>query len=182
MRTHSIKMHLRPISTKSLVFITTPLTRIQRITNFSTQFFDVHFVNTPTNFLVWCKQNPNVAMRHFRMIHHLLHKIHNHRHTRLIVCSQQCRSTRRNYIITNSLQQIGMVFGRYHLRCIIGQHQILTLIIPVNQWLNPFPSAIRRSIHVGTKTQNRHFMVHIRRQRSIHISVFIQMSIGQSHL
>ena len=175
-------MHLRPISTKSLVFITTSLSRIQRITNFSTQFFDVHFVNTPTNFLIWSKQNLDGTMRQLRIQRHLLHKIHNHRHTRLIVCSQQSRSTRRNYIIPNSLQQIRMILGRYHLRCIVGQHQILTLIIPMNQWLNPFPRAIRRSIHMGTKTQNRHIMFHIRWQRSIYIAKFIQMSIGQSHL
>src|SRR5450631_3783004 len=96
MHRNAIKNKMHPVCRKSLFFKGAQFGSIQSITKVGAKFFHIQFIYATTDFFVWSKEDTNLSVFYFRVLHEISRHFHNDGHTGLIVSAQESLSRSRD--------------------------------------------------------------------------------------
>ena len=140
----------------------------------SPESLHVELHHAASDFLVRGESDFDFPVLELRMLHHILDGVHDLSHTCLVVGSEQCRAVGGNDgfpLVGKQFREFGRLEeeSRHSLQGNVAAVVILDDLRP-----HIGPGGIRRGVHVGDETHNRHLPVNVGRQCCHYISVFVE--------
>ena len=157
-----------------LEFQLADLSSVHCVGIFSPEFLHVELHHAASDFLVRGESDFDFPVLELRMLHHILDGVHDLSHTCLVVGSEQCRAVGGNDgfpLVGKQFREFGRLEeeSRHSLQGNVAAVVILDDLRP-----HIGPGGIRRGIHMGNETHNRHLPVNVGRQCCHYISVFVE--------
>ena len=135
----------------------------------------IEFHHAAADFLVRGEPDLHRAVLEFRMLHHILDRVHNLRHAGFVVCAEEGGSVRRDERLPHIMKhfreflrlqpQAGNAFEVNGAAVVIGN----------DLRFHVFTAGIRRGIYMGDEAHGRHRFIDIRGDGGHDIAVFIQV-------
>ena len=102
----SLNMYLRRSRVEILELQLSDLAAIHRVGIFSPELLDIELNDSASDLLVWREPDLDLTVLELRMLHDVLHRVHNLRHTGLVVRAKQRGSVRGDQRLTHVVKHL----------------------------------------------------------------------------
>ncbi|OQC36253.1 MAG: hypothetical protein BWX64_02159 [Acidobacteria bacterium ADurb.Bin051] len=103
------------------------------------------------------------------------------RHPRLVVGAEERGSRGGHDVVADLLGQVRVVGVAQDRGRVVRQHQVLPLVVPMDDRLHPGARHLRRGVDVGDEADHRHLGLRAGgRDRRRHVAPFVDRGIGQA--
>ena len=140
-----------------------------------TELCNIEFHDSASDLLVWSEAYLDFSMLEFRVLHYILHCIHDFCNSRLVICTEQSCSICSDQCLAHILKHLREIAwleikSWYALEC-----DLASVIVFNNLWFDIGSGCVRCCVNVCNESDSRHISLFaVCRNRCHYISVFIK--------
>ena len=138
-----------------LVFQLSYSPSVHRVGIVRSEFPYVELHDTPSDFLVRSESYPDLTVLEFRMLHNILHRIHNLCHPGLVVSSEEGGSVGGYDGLALVVSQLGKIFNLESHPLHTRQRNVFPVVIHYDLRLYVVPGRVGRTVHMCDESHCR---------------------------
>ncbi len=146
------------------------------------ELFQVGLVDAASDFLVRREQDFDGAVLDLRVLQQELRRIHDFGEAGLVVGAEQGGAIGRDDVVADLVGQRRIVRRADHLRRIARQDDVSAAIISDELRFDVRTRTVRRRVHMRAEANDGNLLGSVRRNRSVDVTVLVEMGIRDSHL